>query len=162
MTLQAKKFLQLIPAAVLVLCTSAHAVGYEPVVDPASADPAWVAGQQALSRGNYQEAIRQFRVLTAREPGSADAFNMLAYSTRKAGDAAAAIPIYQKALQLDPMHLRAHSYLGEAWLQVGDRVRAQAQLARLVELCPSGCHERTVLQQALDGTSAPVPGYQKR
>ncbi len=156
---QVLKMLHLMP---VLLVTTVHAVGYEPIVDPASADPAWVAGQQALERGEYRKAMRHFGELAAREPGSADALNLLAYSTRKAGDAAAAIPIYEKALTLDPMHLRAHSYLGEAWLQMGDRQRAEAQLQRLVALCPTGCHEREVLQRALNASSAPTRVDQKR
>jgi tetratricopeptide (TPR) repeat protein len=42
---------------------------------------------------------------------------------------------YARALQLDPRHLGAHEYLGEAYLQAGQLEKAEAQLAQLKAIC---------------------------
>src|SRR5262249_10588423 len=72
--------------------------------DPTAAprDPRYDEGVRAVKRGDYPAAIRLFEAVTARDTNDADAFNWLAYSTRKNGDAARSIPIYEKALAIDP------------------------------------------------------------
>ena len=59
-------------------------------------------------------------------PKNADAYNWLAYAVRKNGDPAASIPIYEKALALDPKHRGAHEYIGEAYLALQRSAQGQA------------------------------------
>src|SRR4030095_9111127 len=98
-------------------------------------DPQYAAGEQAVKRGDYAAAIPLFEAVVERYGRNADAYNMLAYSIRKNGDAARAIPIYQKALAIDSKHRGAHEYIGEAYLMLGDLLKAQEPLALLDNLC---------------------------
>src|SRR5262249_32137287 len=78
-----------------------------------------------------------------------NAYNWLAYSTRKNGDAAKAIPIYEKALAIDPKHRGAHEYIGEAYLVLGDLPKAKQHLAILDKLCFFPCEEYSDLKNAV-------------
>src|SRR5207249_11484646 len=46
--------------------------------------------------------------VVARDARNADAYNWLGYAVRRGGDPARAIPLYQKALDIDPKHRGAH------------------------------------------------------
>jgi protein involved in temperature-dependent protein secretion len=58
------------------------------------------------------------------------------------------------ALKLDPNHKGANEYLGELYVDMGDMAKAQAQLAKLQQLCPSGCDEYSELKKAIDSKSS--------
>jgi tetratricopeptide (TPR) repeat protein len=142
-------------AAILAGLTLAALVG-PAIGDPgrsvppaAQSDSQYAAGERAVKRGDYAEAIRLFEAVVAREERNADALNMLAYSIRKSGDPARAIPLYQKALQIDPKHRGAHEYIGEAYLMLGDLPRAREHLAALDKLCVLPCGEYTDLKKAV-------------
>jgi tetratricopeptide (TPR) repeat protein len=96
-----------------------------------------------------------------REKDNADALNWLAYATRKNGDAAKSIPIYERALAIDPKHRGAHEYIGEAYLVLGNLPKAKEHLARLDKLCVFTCSEYRDLKKAVQAYEAnggrPVP-----
>ena len=118
---------------------------------PAKAqDPALVAAVQAIDAKQYARAIPMLEEIVARQPTNADAYNWLAYATRKNGDPARSIPIYQKALALDPKHLGAHEYIGEAYLALDDLAKAKEHLTRLSRLCLFGCEQYTDLKKAVE------------
>lgn len=79
----------------------------------------------------------------------ADIYNLLGFAHRKSGDLKSAATFYAKALDFDPEHKGALEYQGEMFVQLGEIDRAQANLARLVKLCPSGCEEREDLEMAI-------------
>src|SRR5207249_10118894 len=81
-------------------------------------DPQYGQGVKAIKAGKFAEAIMLLDSVVARDNTNADAYNWLAYATRKNGDPAKAIPIYEKALTLDPKHRGAHEYIGEAYLML--------------------------------------------
>ncbi len=113
------------------------------------ADPQYVEGVNAVKRGDYPAAIRLFEAAVAKDERNANAYNWLAYSTRKNGDAAKAIPIYEKALAIDPKHRGAHEYIGEAYLVLGDLPKAKEHLAILDKLCFFPCEEYSDLKKAV-------------
>ena len=113
-------------------------------------DPAYTQAVSALEAGQYKAAISLLEGVVARDERNADAYNWLAYAVRKDGDPARAIPIYQKALALDPKHRGAHEYIGEAYLMLGDLGSARQHLARLDALCFFGCSEYRDLKQAIE------------
>ncbi len=113
-------------------------------------DPAMVAAVQAIDAKQYARAIPMLEEIVNRQPQNADAYNWLAYATRKNGDPARSIPIYQKALALDPEHLGAHEYIGEAYLALDDLPKAKEHLARLNRLCLFGCEQHTDLKRAVE------------
>ena len=113
-------------------------------------DPAYTAGVKAIEAGNFGAARTLLEGVVARDPKNADAFNWLAYSVRQGGDAAGAIPIYQKALALDPKHRGAHEYIGEAYLVLDDLAKAKQHLTALDKLCFLPCGQYRDLKKAVE------------
>ena len=54
---------------------------------------------------------------------------------------------YNEALRLDPKHLGAHEYIGEAYLMSGNLDKAREHLAQLDKLCRFGCKEYSELKK---------------
>ena len=113
-------------------------------------DPDFTAAVKAIKGSDYKAAIPLLQAVVSRDARNADAYNLLGFSTRKAGDVAGAIPIYQKALALDPKHRGAHEYIGEAYLQLDDPAKAKQHLATLNSLCFLPCSEYTDLKKAVE------------
>ena len=112
-------------------------------------DSTYTEGVKAVKRGEHAAAIRLFETVVAKDDRNADAYNWLAYSIRQSGDAARAVPIYQKALAIAPKHKGAHEYIGEAYLVLGDLAKAKEHLAVLDKLCFLPCEEYTDLKKAV-------------
>ena len=112
-------------------------------------DPQYTAAVKAIKAKEYAKAIPLLEGVTQREPQNADAYNWLAYATRKNGDPRASIPIYQKALAIDPKHKGAHEYIGEAYLMLGDLPKAKEHLKTLDSLCFITCEEYRDLKRAV-------------
>lgn len=118
---------------------------------PAKAEDAgYTAAVKAIKAEDYPTAIRLLHGVVAHDGNNADAYNWLAYATRKNGDAAAAIPIYEKALAINPNHRGAHEYIGEAYLVLGDLPKAKQHLKTLDGLCYFSCEEFRDLKKAVE------------
>ena len=115
---------------------------------PVDAD--YTAAVKAIKAEKFAAAIPLLEGVVKRDASNADAYNWLAYATRKNGDPTAAIPIYQKALALDPKHRGAHEYIGEAYLILGNLAKAREHLARLDSLCFFSCEEYRDLKKAVE------------
>jgi tetratricopeptide (TPR) repeat protein len=113
-------------------------------------DAEYTAGVRAIKAERFAEAIPLLQRVVGRDAGNADAYNWLAYATRRTGNPAASIPIYQKALAINPKHRGAHEYIGEAYLMLGNVPKAKEHLARLNSLCFLPCSEYTDLKKALE------------
>jgi tetratricopeptide (TPR) repeat protein len=114
------------------------------------ADPDYTAAVQAIKQREFSTAIRLLQGVVARDPASADAYNWLGYAIRRNGDPAAAIPMYERALAIDPRHRGVNEYLGEAYLMLGDLPRARERLKRLDSLCFFSCEEYRDLKKAVE------------
>jgi len=112
-------------------------------------DSQYAEAERAVKRGDYTAAIRLLEGVVAKDQKNADAYNLLAYSIRKSGDPAKSIPIYEKALAIDPKHKGAHEYIGEAYLALGDLDKAKTHLATLDKLCVFPCEEYSDLKKAV-------------
>jgi tetratricopeptide (TPR) repeat protein len=112
-------------------------------------DPDYAAGVRAIQGGRYAAAIPLLQGVVARDGANADAHNWLAYAVRKSGDPARSIPIYEKALAIDPRHRGAHEYIGEAYLALDNLPKAKEHLARLDRLCFFPCSEYRDLRKAV-------------
>ncbi len=84
----------------------------------------------------------------------ADVYNLLGFSYRKSGDYKQGATFYAKALDFDANHKGALEYQGEMFVELGQLDLAQANLAKLVKLCPTGCEEREDLEKAIAAASA--------
>ena len=70
--------------------------------------------------------------------------------SRKTGDPAASLPLYQKALAIDPKHEGAHEYIGEAYLMLDNLPKAKEHLGTLNSLCMITCGEYRDLKRAVE------------
>lgn len=102
-----------------------------------------------VDRGKYRRATAELRRLVDAEPRNADAWNLLGFSHRKLGELNRAFKFYRRALELDSEHLGALEYLGELYVEIGDRAQARDHLNRLRELCGETCEEYRDLASAL-------------
>ena len=126
---------------------AAPAAAVETQTQPAQ--PSYTEAKAYVDSLQFSRALPILQEIVRAEPGNADAWNLLAFSQRNLGDVAAARENYDRALALDPNHKGALEYLGELFLTLNDIEAAQANLAKLAALCPSGCEEREELEQAI-------------
>jgi tetratricopeptide (TPR) repeat protein len=144
-------------AAALALGTSAPGFaaggGGGGVDQPAAAakpvDPNFAQAKAMIEAKNYAAAMPLLQQVVAKNPRDADAYVLMGYATRKSGDANGSLQYYNQALGLDPKHIGAHEYIGEAYLMLGRPAEAEQHLARLDSLCVFGCTEYRMLKTAV-------------
>ncbi|MEL6573022.1 MAG: hypothetical protein AAFQ64_15260 [Pseudomonadota bacterium] len=105
-----------------------------------------------LSEEKFDEALVVLLKIDEDSPNEADVLNLIGYANRKIGNLDQSAIYYSRALDVAPNHLGALEYQAELFILQGDLPAAQANLARLEELCPLGCDELSTLQQALGGS----------
>jgi len=115
---------------------------------PVSAEHA--AGKKAVKAKDWNRAIQSLTAAARRDGNNADIQNLLGYAYRNTGQLDAAFKHYHQALKLDPRHLGAHEYIGEAYLMANNPAKAEEHLARLKQLCPFACEEYDDLRKKLD------------
>jgi len=112
-------------------------------------DPNFAQAKVAIEAQNYAAALPLLQQVVAKDPKNADAYNLMGYATRKSGDPNGSLQYYNTALQIDPKHLGAHEYVGEAYLMLNRLPEAEQHLARLDSLCLFGCTEYRMLKTAI-------------
>jgi len=114
-------------------------------------DPVLERVSAATARQDWTRAQAILKDALQKSPDNADYNNMYAYTIRKGPnpDMSLVFQYYNKALAIDPKHLGAHEYLGEAYLQVGNLAKAKEELAALDKLCLFSCNEYTMLKKAV-------------
>ncbi len=105
----------------------------------------------AIARQDWVGAQALLRTAVERNPQSADAHNLYAYSMRKGPNPSMDLVFrhYNEALRIDPKHLGAHEYIGEAYLMSGNVPKAREHLAQLEKLCGANCREYNLLKVAV-------------
>ncbi|MBX9840216.1 MAG: tetratricopeptide repeat protein [Xanthobacteraceae bacterium] len=111
--------------------------------------PDLAAVRAKIKAKDWSAAIAELNGMIDRGVQHADVYNLLGFSLRNQGDTGTAQTWYQKALEFDPDHRGALEYQGELYVKLGDLTKAQANLAKLVKLCPQGCEERADLEEAI-------------
>ena len=119
--------------------------------DPEKKDAQMEQARAAISRQDWTGAQAILREAVARNPQSADAHNLYAYSIRKGPHPEMDLVFrhYNEALRIDPQHRAAREYLGEAYLMTGNVAKAKELLADLDRLCKAGCAEQAELKSAI-------------
>ncbi len=132
----------------LAVAPAARAVDTSEPAPARVVDPLGPARQAIVDR-RWTAAIAELRKVDA--AGSADWNNLMGYALRKQAtpDLDGAQRHYDAALRIDPGHKGALEYAGELALMKGDLATAEARLASLVRLCPTGCEERVDLERAV-------------
>ena len=149
------RFLLSVAVMTLALSTAALAAGgggggESQGISPAKpVDPNFAQAKMAIEARNYAAALPLLQQVVAKDPRDADAYNLMGYATRKSGDPNGSLRYYTTALQIDPKHLGAHEYIGEAYLMLDRPQEAEQHLARLDSLCLFGCSEYRMLKTAI-------------
>lgn len=105
----------------------------------------------------YGKALPVLERLTKAEPGNADAWNLYGFAARKTGDLTTSETAYAKALSIEPQHKGALEYSGELYLMKSELPKAEAQLATLKTVCPTGCTELSNLEAAIAAFTSGQP-----
>ena len=116
-----------------------------------SADPALLAARSAIAQRDWLGAQKVLQTALADSPNFADYHNLYAYSVRKGPnpDMALVFKHYTEALRINPRHLDALEYMGEAYLTVNQPDKAKENLQKLDGLCFFGCEQYRELKQAI-------------
>jgi cytochrome c-type biogenesis protein CcmH/NrfG len=140
---QALKMLGVLTLGALIssVALPTHAAGTETTAPVNVENTDYVAGKKFVEVKDWNSAAAAFERATKAEPNSADAWNMLGYTRRWAGNIQGSFAAYDRALTINPNHMGALNYSGIAHLRNKDLPRAQAQLAKLDALCSKRCDE---------------------
>ncbi len=139
-------------ALVLVALSAASMAADTPTTAPPPTIDRMAVAREAIKAKDWKSAINELSAAVKAEPKNADAHNLLAYSHRKQAqpNLAKAFEHYKIALQLNPQHLGAHEYIGEAYLMDKKPDEAEKHLAILEKLCGNKtCEEYADLAKAL-------------
>ena len=118
------------------------------VTQPVS-NPDFEFGADAVKAKDWDKAVLFLTSVTKVEPTNADAQNLLGYAYRNQKKYDLAFRHYNEALRLDPKHRGAHEYIGEAYVLVGNKAKAQEHLAALERICTKRCDEYEDLARAI-------------
>jgi tetratricopeptide (TPR) repeat protein len=121
----------------------------DPVALLMSKSTDFAQGRRAADAKDWNTAIKWFNAADQRNPNNADIQNSLGFAYRNAGQLEPAFKHYQRALQINPRHLGAHEYIGEAYLISKNLAKAEEHLAALKRFCLSTCEEREDLAKKI-------------
>lgn len=117
--------------------------------------------RQALQSQQWRQALGALQQLSREMPeitDDAEFHNLMGYSLRQASPShlGASIDHYQQAIKLDPAHVQAREYLGQAYLLQGRPDLAREQLQQIERLCKGqACDAWRNLQRALQAQTVP-------
>ena len=111
-------------------------------------DP-FTAVYQLIDLKKFSEAHSALELLDVPSK-QADKFNLLGFTARKSGDYVSAATFYEKALSIDPKHVRALEYQGELFLQLGQFSNAEDNLDKIKKICWLPCKEEKLLAEAIE------------
>ncbi len=119
-----------------------------------------VFAEYAISLARFERAEEGLTLLgNVANTEQARVQNALGFVKRTLGDAEGALPHYLKAIELDPDYHPARSYLGEAYIMLGDLDKAREQLTEIGNRCGVSCEPYTVLEAALATPPANKPAW---
>lgn len=94
------------------------------------------AGYWLAKNGQYETALGY---LTLAQQKDERVLTYIGYATRKLGQVDEALPLYRKALEVNPNYVVARAYLGEAFLTKGAPDMARAELDEIATRCGMAC-----------------------
>ena len=107
-----------------------------------------------LKEEDYKSALKTLKEYRKSKKKDADGWTLLAFTNRKLKKYSEAESLYTKALDLDPGNKIAIEYQGELFVELGRIEEANANLAKLRELCPNSCEELEMLMEYIAGNKA--------
>jgi Flp pilus assembly protein TadD len=122
-----------------------------PATKPKPAVLTLATARADIDAKNWTKAVADLRKIIAASPDSADAYNLLGYSYRNAGNFDRAGQAYAKALKLDPKHTGALEYQGVLFVKLGQLDKAKANLALIKTISGDKSEEYEDLAKAIGG-----------
>ena len=113
----------------------------------ANKDP-FAAIYQLIEAKKFGEAHKALEILNV-PTKQADKFNLLGFTARKSGDLEKARDYYNRALEINPKHVRALEYQGELFIQLGKINDAKQNLEKIQRICWIPCSEEKQLEEAI-------------
>ena len=107
-----------------------------------------------IKEEDYKSALKTLKEYRKSKKKDADGWTLLAFTNRKLKKYSEAESLYTKALDLDPGNKIAIEYQGELFVELGRIEEANANLAKLRELCPNSCEELEMLMEYIAGNKA--------
>lgn len=112
-----------------------------------SDDELFFAGYWLARDGHYSDAIEFLS--EAKNQNDARILTYIGFANRKLGNVDKAMGFYGRALAADPNYTIARAYLGEAYLGLGRKADAVAELGEIALRCGTGCEEYLELEAAI-------------
>ena len=125
-----------------------YSSGTSSVSTNTSKDP-FAAVYQMIEAKKFAEAHKALEILNV-PTKQADKFNLLGFTARKSGDLEKARAYYNRALEINPKHVRALEYQGELFLQLGKVADAKQNLEKIQRICWLPCNEEKQLEEAIE------------
>jgi tetratricopeptide (TPR) repeat protein len=132
--------------------------GSTPSYDPAAE---YRKGVEALQAKQYKDARRAFDHVLDVAPTNAAANFLAGMSAAGLEDFKAARKYYERAVKADKEMIDAHRELGITYLKLGDRAKAEEELAKLKamqEQCSASCPKSADIATAITALSAALAG----
>ncbi len=107
----------------------------------------YAAGYWAAKKGEYAQALDILR--TAEHQADPKVQTMIGFSLRRLGHVDEAMAYYAAALAQSPDMTTTRQYLGEAYLQKGDKAAALGQLDEIAKRCGTTCQDYRLLAEAI-------------
>ncbi len=111
--------------------------------------PTLAQARADIDAKKWTAAIDKLKLIVGASPKSADAYNLLGFSYRNAGDLKLAGAAYARALKLDPKHTGALEYQGILFVKQGQMDKAKANLALIKTISGAGSEEYKDLAEAI-------------
>jgi len=104
-------------------------------------NPEFAQGKRAVEARDWKTAIKWLTAADKRTGRNADIQTYLGFAYRNDGQLDASFRHYEQALKINPRHLGAHEYIGEAYLMSKNLAKAEEHLAALKRVCLAFCEE---------------------
>lgn len=131
--------LHIVSRCALALLTVLLAV---PVQASPASEIAFHKGVRAFGSGHLSEARQLFEASLVQDPTDAAAQRYLALIASREGDAARAVDLYRRVLELEPDSIDSRFELGRALLQAGEPAAARAAFDAVLQAQPSRADAR--------------------
>ena len=110
--------------------------------------PSFADGEAAYHAKKYEEALTIFEAYTQRRPHNGWGHYMLALSAWKHGDLAKSEQAFEKALSVDPRHLKSYVNLSRVLVEQNRHDEAIDRLTRAAEIDPESLEVHRLLGRA--------------
>jgi Flp pilus assembly protein TadD len=131
-----------------IILTSNAALAVGPDNSTLANDPDFRRAEEMIQQEKWAEAVPFLLRVEAEVKNNADVYNYLGVVYRKHRDFTTARQYYDRALAIDPEHRPTLAYLGEWFLETGNRAGAVEIFEKLKNLCLD-CKETRALRDAL-------------